>query len=60
MPADWDGYLWRLVLSPQIGASLIEIETAWSIADVARAHLALDLAEDLQTLVDARLRPARK
>jgi len=40
-----------------MSASLIEIETQWTIEDVRRAHLALDLAEDLAVLVERRLRP---
>jgi hypothetical protein len=57
VPADFDWYLWRLVLSPKIGASLHEIENDWTIDRMAEAHLALDLAEDLETLIERRLTP---
>lgn len=44
-------------MSDRLGASLSEIETEWTVEDVRKAHLALDLAEDLAILVERRLRP---
>ncbi len=31
-----------------------EVEELWSIDDMAEAHLALDLAEDMETLLDSQ------
>ena len=42
---DW--FIWRIVSAQRFGASLIEIETQWSMADVQRAHLVLDLFEEM-------------
>ena len=43
--------LWRLVLSPRISSGLIEIQTLWTMADVMEAHVALDVAEDVETAI---------
>jgi hypothetical protein len=51
--------LWRLVLSPRISSGLIEIQTEWTMADVAAAHLALDVAEDVEITISAALSEAR-
>jgi len=40
----------RLVMHPRYRATKHEIETSWSLEDVARAHLALDISEDMEVL----------
>lgn len=45
------------MLSDKIRATRREIETEWTLAEMAEAHLALDLQEDLAVLVDRRLTP---
>lgn len=47
------------MLSPRISASLIEIETEWTMADVAEAHEALDAAEDIEIAISEALSDAR-
>lgn len=54
MPEWHDTALWRLVIAKM--GTLHEIETEWSIDDYVSAHLALDLREDTEILVDGRLR----
>lgn len=42
---DW--FIWRIASAPRFKASLIEIETQWSMTDVQRAHMVLDLFEEM-------------
>jgi hypothetical protein len=51
--------LWRLVLSPRISSGLIEIQTQWTLEDVAAAHLALDVAEDVEIAISEALSEPR-
>jgi hypothetical protein len=51
--------LWRLVLSPRIASSLIEIQTLWTLADVMEAHVALDAAEDIEIAISEALSEPR-
>jgi hypothetical protein len=51
-PADFDAEVWRLCLSPRLSVSLYEIESKWTLADFVQAHIALDVAEDMETLID--------
>jgi hypothetical protein len=39
--------VWRLVASPRLSASLVEIEERWSMTDVLDAHEVLDLYDEL-------------
>lgn len=48
MGEEWD--LWRVVLAERMSVTLIEIETEWTLADLERANLALDISEDAETL----------
>ena len=50
--ADFDAEVWRLCLSPRLSVSLYEIESKWTLADFVQAHIALDVAEDMETLID--------
>lgn len=59
VPEGFDSMLWRLVLSPRIGASLIEIERDWTMGDVLAAHLALDVSEDIEAAISESLSEAR-
>lgn len=45
---EWD--LWRVVASERLSSTLIEIETDWTLADLCRANLALDVLEDAELL----------
>lgn len=51
-PPDFDAEVWRLCLSPRLSVSLYEIESKWTLADFVQAHIALDVAEDMETLID--------
>jgi hypothetical protein len=37
-------------MHPKYNATRYEIESRWSIVDVQRAHLALDIAEDMDVM----------
>jgi len=39
-------------MSPRLTVSLDELESKWSLEDAARAHQALDIADDLDILLD--------
>lgn len=46
---DVDWFAWRLLTKPEITrASIKEILTTYTLADMARGHLAIDLAELLE------------
>lgn len=47
------------MLSPRLSASLIEIERDWTMEDVALAHEALDVAEDIEIAISDALADAR-
>jgi hypothetical protein len=51
--------LWRVVGSERFSATLIEIESSWTMADVERANLALDIFEDAQILSTPPIPKAR-
>lgn len=51
---DWD--VWRVLSSPRINVSLVELETQWSLDDLLDANLVLDTFEEL----DRRTAPKGK
>lgn len=55
-PDEFDAEVWRLCLSPRLCVSLIEIQTKWTLADFVSAHIALDVAEDVEILIE-QVRP---
>lgn len=40
--------MWRVVSSGRFGASLVEVQTEWSLTDVLDACDVLDLLDDLE------------
>ena len=54
---DWE--VWRVVSSPRINASLVEVETLWSYDDLLAAHDALDLWEEMEHEASQASRPRR-
>lgn len=52
--------MWRLVCDPRISASLREIETEWTIADVWDAMVYLEILEDAEIVASRRLRETKK
>lgn len=52
MPECLDWYVWRLVVTHT--ASYADLRDRWTVDEMAQAHLALDVGEDLDRLLHAR------
>ena len=57
---DEDFLIWRLVTSPHITDSFHVINTHWTLADMARGHLALDVIEVLEPQPEPPKKPRGK
>lgn len=56
VPRHLDWYRWRLLSSPFLTVTMHELETHWTIDDVADAHDALDVREELESKLRSRER----
>ena len=45
---DWE--VWRIVASERFSVGLVELERDWTLHDLCRASLALDIIEDAEIL----------
>ena len=45
IPDEINWEVWRIVSSERYSASLVEVETLWSLDDLLDAHMVLDLLE---------------
>ena len=55
-PAGLNWFVWRVATHERTRASLIEIQTQWSLGDLIDAHLALDVHDELQRRLHERLK----
>jgi hypothetical protein len=56
IPDGLNWFVWRVATHERSRASLIEIQTEWSLADLVDAHMALDVHDELQRRLSQRLK----